>query len=521
MIVRHAPGGGVAAAHHLAAAAGVAMLDRGGCAVDAGVAAGAVMAVTSPHLCGLGGDLFALVLTPGEPPLALNASGRAGSGADAQALRDEGRVRMPFGGDVRAVTVPGAVDGLLALADRGARLPLADLLAPARRLAETGFPASASLAAAANALPGEVRAVGFGARSPIEVGQRLTVPGVARALTAIGHEGRAGFYAGEAGDELRALGRGLFDAADLAVAHANWVAPLALDAFAATLWTVPPNSQGYLALSSAWIAQAAGVPEDPDDGEWAHVLVEAARQAAYDRSAVLHEHADPAPLVDPVRLTARAREIGERAATGLHDAYRDGDTTYLCAVDADRMGVSLIMSNAAGFGSGLVLPRSGIFLHNRGIGFSLRDGHVAEYGPGRRPPSTLSPAAVTGPGGGPLRAVLGTMGGDAQPQIVLQLLARTLLAGEDPERAITAPRWSLAHDPSTGFDTWEGGRTPLVALEAGAPAAWARTLRARGHDVRVDAPNVGHAQMITVDEGTGMLCGAADPRAGDGAFAGR
>jgi gamma-glutamyltranspeptidase/glutathione hydrolase len=503
------------------------MLERGGNAVDAAVAAGAVMAVTSPHMCGLGGDLFALVAGAGGPPLALNASGRAGSNADAAALRAEGLERMPFAGDVRAVTVPGCVDGLVALAQRCGRRSLADLLDPAIRLAESGFPASVTLAAAAATLTPAVREAGLGRAGAIAPGARLTVPGVARTLRAIAQQGRSGFYEGPAGEELCALpvggsGAPLFAGEDLRARSANWVAPLTLRAFGRALWTIPPNSQGYLALSSAWIAHAVGVPTAPDDAQWPFVLVEASRQAAHDRPAVLHEHADGMALLAPQRLAPRAEAIGDRARRGLADDYSDGDTTCLCAVDAERVGVSLIMSNGANFGSRIVLGRSGIFLHNRGIGFSLQAGHPAEYGPGRRPPHTLAPVAVTGADDA-LCAVLGTMGGDAQPQIVLQLLARTLVAGQDAGTALAASRFCLTREPTTGFDTWDQDAPPLVALEHGAPAAWAPSLRERGYAVREGSPGdpgFGHAQMISVTEAA-MLCGAADPRSDDGAFVGR
>ena len=242
--------------------------------------------------------------------------------------------------------------------------------------------------------------------------------------------------------------------------------PLSLEAFGRRLWTIPPNSQGYLALAGAWIAEQVGVPVDPAEEAWAFVLVEAARQAAHDRLAVLHESADGAALISPERLAPRAEAIGGGAGRGLADVYGDGDTTYLCAVDGDRTGVSLIMSNAAGFGAHLVLTEHGILLHNRGMGFSLTDGHPAEFGPGRRPPHTLSPLAVTREDGG-LHAVIGSMGGDAQPQIVLQLLARTLIAGEDPGTAVGAPRWSLTREESPGFDAWETTEPPIVALEHG------------------------------------------------------
>ena len=502
------------------------MLDRGGNAADAAVAASAVMAVVAPHMCGLGGDLFAVVAWPGQPPAALNASGRAGSGADADEMRGQGYRSMPFQHDVRSVTMPGCIDGLLALHERfGSRtLSLPELLAPARRLASDGFPVSSSLAAASARLSAQDRAAGFGTADSLVRGQRARVAGVGRALAAVGVSGRDGFYGFDGdtpGAELLAAGGGLFSAEDLRVPHAQWVEPLGLAAFGRTLWTVPPNSQGYLALAGAWIAEQAGMPHDPVDGAWASVLVEAARQAAFDRPAVLHDGADGDALIAPERLLPRVAAVRQGASGDLADVYQAGGTTHICVVDASRAGVSLIMSNAADFGSQLMLPRHGIFLHNRGIGFSLEPGHPAEYKPGRRPPHTLSPIAVTA-SSGELDTVLGSMGGDAQPQILLQILARLFHAGQEAGDAITAPRWALSREPTNGFDVWLSEAPLVVRVEGNAPAEWSQVLGDRGYQV-IEEPEAddafGHAQVIQA-AADGMLAGAADPRSIEGAFVG-
>jgi gamma-glutamyltranspeptidase/glutathione hydrolase len=399
-------------------------------------------------------------------------------------------------------------------------MPLAEVLGPAIRLARDGFPVSPTLAAASHALSPEIRAAMFGRPGALVRGRRLAVPAVGQVLADIATGGRAAFYEAGPGRALRALGDGVFSEADLRTVQADWVEPLSLHAFGRRLWTIPPNSQGYLTLASAWIADQVGVPEDPGAAEWAFLLVEAARQAAHERMAELHDGADGAALLSPERLGPRADAIRAQAGRGLADVYGDGDTTYLCAVDRDRTGVSLIISNAAGFGSHLVLAEHGIFLHNRGMGFSVQEGHPAELAPGRRPPHTLSPLAVTHDDG-VLDAVIGTMGGDAQPQILLQLLARMLIAGEDAGTVIGAPRWSLTREASTGFDVWESPDPPVVAIEHDAPSAWQDGLARRGYRVwRSDpADGFGHAQMIRVTADD-MLSSAADPRALDGACVG-
>ncbi len=515
---RTSAAGMVSTVDHLATGVGVDLLRRGGSAADAAVGANAVLAVTSPHMCGPGGDVWALVHDSSGAPLALDAAGFAGSGADADRLRAQGMNEMPLHGDVASVTVPGAVDGWLALHDRFGRLPLAEVMAEAVRFAENGFAVSPLLAERAV----EVAAVAGNTDIPagLQPGQVLRRPGTARAFKAVISQGRGGFYLGEFGEGLLALGAGEYTEADLRRPIARWVEPVRAEAFGHVLWTVPPTSQGYLTLAGAWIADGLDLG-GIDDGRWAHLLIEAASQAAYDRVRALHEGADGQALVDPDRLRPRRDAIDAEHASDLAAPAAMGDTTYLCAVDGDGMGVSLINSNAAGFGSLLVAGSTGIFLHNRGIGFNLMPGHRAEYGPRRCPPHTLSPALVTKPDGS-LRQVLGTMGGDSQPQILLQLVARTLGLGQSPGAAVAAPRWVLAAlGEAAGFTTWRPGRRRRVLLED--PAGWWHdALTTRGHITEVcsDSPHTfGHAHLIEVTE-HGSFAGAADPRAKIGAASG-
>jgi len=529
--------GMVAAADQLASTAGSAMLAQGGSAADAAVATGTVMAVVGPHLCGLGGDVLAMVAAPGSAPVALLSVGRAGRGSDAAAMRAQGMTVMPLRGDIRSVQVPGAVDGWLALHERYGRLALDDVLAPAIELADGGFPASIMLALASHlvhALPGAGELCPDG---PLDIGQRVRVPGIARTLRAIARDGRAAFYEGAFGAGLLELGRGHFHPDDFATSAASWCAPLHVQAWGHDLWTVPPPSQGYLTLAGAWVAEASGLGTDPADPQWAHLLVECWRAVGYDRPDVLFDGADGEALLHCSRLdSAAARVDGERAAppdvvagngsVAPHVArLGDGDTTHLCAMDGDGLGISLTQSNALDFGSHLVEPATGVFLHNRGVGFSLAAGHPAEVTPGRRPPHTLSPMLVTGQDGA-LTHLVGAMGGDAQPQIISQLLARLLHSGQDPATAIAAPRLTLDAPAAGPFRLWWGDDL-TVTVESDAPAAWLDGLAGRGHRVQpirpFDPVAVGCAQIITgarAADGSLRLAGASDPRSPEGGAVG-
>ena len=546
--------GMVNAADHLAATAGIGLLQQGGSAADAAVGAAAVMAVTSPHLCGMGGDLLAMVFPPAGEPVALSAIGRAGSGVDADRLRAEGQRVMPLRGDLRSVPVPGAVDGWLALHARWGRLPLDALFAPAVELAEEGFVASIMLTLASHLVYDVAGAQELCPRGPLGLEERVRLPSIARALRAIVREGRHGFYQGEFGQALIEMGRGIFTAGDFAQSLAQWDQPLRLRVWGHDLWTMPPPSQGYLTLASAWIAEHRGIGPDPADPLWAHLAVEASRAAGHDRPAVLYDGADGLALLDEHRLARAAARIDpERAAPpdigpGAVPAGEaaipiprmgEGDTTHLCAIDADGLGISLTQSNALDFGSHLVAGATGIFLHNRGVGFSLVPGHPAELGPGRRPPHTLSPLLATTPDGA-LSHLVGAMGGDAQPQIILQVLARMLPGGQDPATALAGARLSLDAPAAGPFRVWWGDDLQ-VCVEAHAPDGWIDDLERRGHRVRTigafDPTAVGCAQVISVvrdgggggggggggerETGARHFVGAADPRSPCGGTASR
>jgi gamma-glutamyltranspeptidase/glutathione hydrolase len=526
--------GMVSAADHLASSAGLGVLDQGGSAADAAVATAAVMAVTSPFLCGMGGDMLAVVSAPGTDPVALLGVGRAGSGVDASRLRAEGHQVMPVRGDFRTVPVPGAVDGWLALHERFGRLPLAAVLAPAITLAEDGFVASLMLSLASHLIhdkpfAGELCPDG----RPVGLEEHVRLPGMARTLRAVADGGRAAFYQGEFGDALVELGGGVYAPGDFETNLAQWCDPVRLRVWDHDLWTVPPPSQGYLTLASAFIADRAGLGTDVDDPMWAHLVVEASRAAGHDRPNVLYDGVDGGSLVDEDRLAAAADRIRpDRAAPSDVAAVlagetgagvrrlADGDTTHLCVVDADGLGISLTQSNALDFGSHLIAGTTGIFLHNRGVGFSLVPGHPAEVAPGRRPPHTLSPMLATTPDGA-LSHVVGAMGGDAQPQILLQVLARMLHCGQDPATAVAGARVSLVAPAAGPFRLWWGDDLK-ICVEGHAPAGWGDGLSSRGHQVipiSAFEPNaVGGCQAIAVvrrdggGDGSRHFVGAADPR---------
>jgi gamma-glutamyltranspeptidase / glutathione hydrolase len=525
----------VSTADQLASNAGIDALERGGSAADAIVAAAAAMAVVGPHLCGLGGDALATVAEPGRDPVALLSIGRAGSGVDAGRLRAAGHTTMPLRGDLSSAPVPGAVDGWLALLDRYGRLPREQVFARAIALAEDGFTASLLLSLASHLvfrIPGAEELCPGG---PVGLEATVRLPGIARTLRAIAKDGREGFYGGEFGRELLRVGDGTYAAEDLAQGLAEWCEPLRLGVWDHELWTVPPPSQGYLTLASSFIAEQIGLGTDPKDARWAHLVVEASRAAGHDRPEVLFDGADGWGLLDPDRLRRAAARVGEQEATGAEvDAATrsahaeagpagmtlaaEGDTTHLCAIDGDGLGISLTQSNALDFGCHVVAGSTGVFLHNRGVGFSLVEGHPAELAPGRRPPHTLSPMLVTRAGS--LTHLAGAMGGDAQPQILLQLLARLLRAGEDPASAITAGRLSLSAPASEPFRLWWGDLT--VCLESQCPPRWRPGLEDRGHRTQVlsafDPTAVGCAQLISVvgDGDDRHYVGATDPRSPEG-----
>ena len=511
----------VCAPHYLAAQAGLRLLQAGGNAVDAAIAASAALNVVYPILCGTGGDLFMLVWDAKSAGLhALDAAGRAGSRASIEAVRAAGHAAMPQRGAM-AVSVPGVVDGWAMASERFGRLGLAAALQPAIGYAEQGVPATPYLA----------ERLAFVARQPwihqswLDVyaprgrtpasGEILRVPELGRTLRLVAEQGRDVFYAGEVAAATAAfLERegGFVTRDDLAAHRGRWVEPLSIEFHGYSIYEMPPPTQGVTALQALKLSEPLPLGPEPLDATTVHLLVEAKKLAFADRAAQLADpdcmRVAPAALLDEAYLAQRRRQIDPAQAAVSPAAVSAGDTIYLCAADGEGNAVSLIQSNYMGVGSGLVVPGYGVELHNRGCFFSLDPTHPNALGPGRQPLHTLIPSMAFKDGRPAV--VFGTMGGDGQPQTHLQVYTAMLAYGliEDPQAAIELPRWvhgrGLPGDP------------PELVLEGRFPAETAARLRELGHEVTITedwSSLMGHAHAITIDRQSGVLRGAADPRA--------
>ena len=512
-----APRGMVAAPHPQATQAGVDALRAGGTAVDAAVAANAMLAVVYGNACGLGGDAFALVWDPAEARLyGFNGSGRSPAGLTIERVQDAGHATMPQRGP-HTVTVPGAVDAWAQLLGRFGRRSLADALLPAAGAAESGYRLTRITARAIRgSLPwfdATARAVFEAAGDP---GTTLRQPLLAASLRAIADGGRDAYYGGPIGDEIaravQAAG-GALTAEDIASHRGDWVEPIATAYRDHELATIPPNSQGIAALLALNVLSRLDWPMGrPLSADRIHAQVEAIKVAWSERDRCVTDPdrglADPAVLLSDAHAGWLASRLSAaRAATFVPENPPGGGTVYLCAADEDGMLVSLIESNYMGFGSGIMGGSTGIMLQNRGAYFSLDPAHPNALGPGSRTLHTLMPGMLMR--NGRAEVALGAMGGDGQPQTMVQLVTALLDDGLDPQAAVARPRWVAQTDAPF---------TPLrsVAIESdGVDDATVGSLRARGHEVELVEPRtplMGWAQMIRrLPDGT--YEGGADPRA--------
>lgn len=498
--------------HHLASQAGMEILGRGGNAVDAAIAVNAVLGVVAPDTCGPGGDLFALVSIPGvTEPRTLNASGRAGSGVSADDIRDMGHGEIPLYSPW-SISVPGCVDGWHALSAELGNLSVAECIAPAIETARSGFEVSDELARSLERLhPHLTEQVSarplYPGGNPAQTGSTVKRPRLAETLEAIAADGRDGFYAGAVAEEIMVATEGAITPDDLTVDQAEWVEPAGLRVFDRTAWTIPPNSQGYLTLATLWVFESLDPPDDPADPLFQHLLVEAYRAVAWERQQYVTEPTtaplSPDELLDPERLSLIADAISPDHTTRWPTAKQAlGGTAYMCVTDADGMGVSYIQSNYHGIGSRRSAGGTGIFLHNRGAGFNLIQGHPNEYTPGNRPMHTLSPTLWTR--GGALDLVLGTRGGDQQPQYLAQFAAHFYHAGLSATDAQAMPRWSM-QQPEPGVDS-------TLTIEPRFSEAMVVGLRDRGHALDDgERWNAGYGPVCAIDVGRDNAA-AADPR---------
>jgi len=490
---------GVATSQPLAAQAGLEVMRQGGNAVDAAIATAATLTVVEPTSNGLGSDAFALVWSGGRLH-ALNASGRSPANTDAS----EYPINEPIDPKGWAgVTVPGAVAGWAELHRQLGRLPFAELMRPAIRYAAEGFLVSPMTAASWRSAFDAYDTKRFAAwhqafapqGRPPSVGERIVMPDHARTLERLAQSRGEALYQGEL---AQAVERAAIDAgsplraADLAQHRCDWVEPIHVDYAGLRLHEMPPNGQGLAALIALGILKRFDLPAKPvDSAASLHLQIEAMKLAFADAHRYI---ADPATmdtttdaLLDDAYLDQRAARIDERRAQDFdHGSPKPGGTVLLTAADEQGQMVSFIQSNYMGFGSGVVVPATGVSLQNRGAGFTLEADHPNRVAPAKRPLHTIIPGFLRDPSGAPLMS-FGVMGGPMQAQGHVQMVLRTQLWGQNPQAACDAPRWRVT-----------GGRG--VALETGLPANVYDGLTELGHDLTVEPPDAafgfGGAQLI-------------------------
>ncbi|NHN31776.1 gamma-glutamyltransferase family protein [Paenibacillus agricola] len=508
--------GMVATSQPLAAQAGLDILKQGGNAIDAAIAAAAALTVVEPCSNGIGGDAFALVWTKGKLH-GLNASGPAPKSISIDAVRAAGHEAMPSYGAL-PVTIPGAPAAWAELSSKFGRLSLADTLKPAIRYAEEGFPVSPvvahnwgkSFALYEKVLKGDAFKPWFdtfapGGRPPA-AGEIWRSTDHARTLALIGASEGSSFYSGELAERIAqfiAEAGGYLTASDLSAFRPEWVQPISTSYRGYDIWEIPPNGQGLVALQALSIMNGyEGLQINAADTY--HKQIEAMKLAFADGHHYITDRAkmkvDVQSLLSPEYAELRRSLIGERARQPEAGKPAAGGTVYLATADGEGNMVSFIQSNYMQFGSGLVVPGTGIALQNRGMDFSLDPEHANRLEPGKRTYHTIIPGFLTR--GGQAIGPFGVMGGIMQPQGHLQTIMNTLDFGLHPQAALDAPRWQ-----------WTRDKTVLV--EHGFPLAAAQALARIGHDVQIalEASSFGRGQIIWRDPLTGVLCGGTDSRA--------
>lgn len=498
----------VASSQPLAVESGINMLRQGGNAVDAAIATAITLTVVEPNNNGIGSDAFALV-HDGTALHGLNASGR--SPADLLSARFAGRSRVPtLGWD--AVTVPGAVSAWVELSRRFGKLPFDTLFVDAIRYARDGFqvgPKSGYFWHHAmqrfNRFDAFMKTFSIDGRAP-GIGERMRLPDHAQSLAAIAKTQGEAFYRGELAQKMAAdaaLHGAAMKLEDFANHRADWVTPISMTGFGAELHEIPPNGQGLMALIALGVLKHVHDESLPlDEAASIHLQIESQRIAysIIERhlADIQHMQTSVDALLDETYLKTLASGINpEKAASGSTHLGTSPDTVYLTAADENGLMISMIQSNFRGFGSGIVVPGTGISLQNRGSGFVLEEGHPNQVGPGKRPYQTIIPGFVT-QNGAPAMS-FGVMGGHMQAQGHLQMLLRVMHYQQNPQAASDAPRWYV----------FEDGR---VALEAGFKPSVISELERFGHHLVLDEAEhlFGGAQLIVkTDDG---YCAGSDHR---------
>lgn len=505
--------GMVATAHPLAAQAGLRVLQEGGNAMDAAVATAACLTVVEPTSNGIGSDAFAIVWTEGKL-FGLNSSGPAPRGLTREWVRRQGLDAISAYG-WSPVTVPGAPAAWAALSERFGRLTLSESVAPAVEIGRQGHAVSPTVAAGWARTVERFQTVLTGSefhewfrvftkdgRGP-RPGEVWRLPDHAQTLEAIGASGGRAFYEGALGEKIADFARqtgGVMTLDDLASFRPEWVAPLSVRYRGYDVWELPPNGQGLVALMALQILEGLSASSEV---ERIHLQIEALKLGFADAAAYV---ADPRfmpwpadTFLSPAYAAGRRALIGGRAAEPTAGVPVPSGTVYLCTADGDGNMVSFIQSNYRGFGSGLVVPGTGIALQNRGELFTLDENHPNSLEPGKRPYHTIIPGFVTKDGValGPF----GVMGGFMQPQGHVQVMARVLDDGLNPQAALDAPRFY-----------WKEGN--CVAVERTMPDVVVDGLVRRGHAVVIEPERglFGRGEIIWRDE-DGTLAGGAEPRA--------
>ena len=517
----YARNGMVAASQPQAAQVGRDILVIGGNAVDAAIATAAALTVVEPTGCGIGGDAFALVWIASDDQgngelHGLNASGTAPAGLNRETLVEQGHKEVPLYGWT-PVTVPGTPSAWAELSRRFGKLDFATLLVPAIRLAREGFPVSpviASLwqrdtATLKRHLDGEATRPWFETftvegRAP-EAGQWFQSEDHAKTLEAIAESKAESFYRGELAERIDAFSRdtgGYLRKEDLAGYHSEWVKPISVRYRDVDVWEIPPNGQGLVALMALRLLD--GYPASHrDDPELLHRQFEAMKLAYTDGKAHISQPDAMTYSVEQLLSNGytdqRRSLIGDTAISPEPGKPNAGGTVYLATADSEGNMVSFIQSNYHGFGSGVVVPGTGIALQNRGHDFSLDEKHDNCLAPGKKTFHTIIPGFLTK--AGKAMGPFGVMGGFMQPQGHVQVVMNLIDFGLNPQAALDAPRWQ-----------WMGDKT--IGIEHGYPPQLVRAMLARGHAMKVDADSrtYGRGQVILRDPDSGTYCGGTEPR---------